>query len=161
MNVQRRVALASIAVLAMGLVAGLVWLWLAEPAQWVVRDNGIALTEGAAKGQFSVIVLFVGLGVVGSLLAGAGIGWTLQDLGWSITPLVIVLTTIAALIAWRIGVELGPADPATVGGAVGDKISAPLEVDALAAFLAWPIAGLLGVVLAVGLDRRPDVVEAG
>lgn len=159
MNVQRRVALASIAVLAMGLVAGLIWLWLAEPAQWVVRDNGIALTEGAAKGQFSVIVLFVGLGVVGSLLAGAGIGWTLQDLGWSITPLVIVLTTIAALIAWRIGVELGPVDPATVGGAVGDKISAPLEVDALAAFLAWPIAGLLGVVLAVGLDRRPDGVE--
>ncbi|WP_456698124.1 hypothetical protein [Aeromicrobium sp. P5_D10] len=159
MSVRRQVALASIGVLAMGLVAGLIWLWLAEPAQWVVRDNGIALTEGAAKGQFSVIVLFVGIGVLGSLLAGIGIGWTLQELGWPITPLVIVLTTLAAILAWRIGVELGPSDPATVGGAVGDKISAPLEVDALAPFLVWPIAGLAGVVLAICLDRRhlPEV----
>lgn len=153
---RRRLVLSTVGVLAMGLVAGLVWMWLADPGQWEVRGNGIVLTEAAAKGQFSVIVLFVEIGVVGSLLAGAVIGWTMQDLGWIITPLIVVLTIIASLIAWRVGVELGPPDPATVGGAVGDKIPSRLEVDAVSPFLVWPIAGLVGVILAIWLDRRDD-----
>lgn len=153
---RRRVLQAVIAFVAMGVLAGLAWLWLADPAQWQVRDNGIVLTEGAAKGQFSVIVTFVLIGVVGSLLAGGLTAWLLPTLGWVLTPLVVVLAVAASLIAWRVGVDLGPVGPQAGAGVVGDTISSQFKVDALAAFVVWPVAALLGAVTVLCLDRRDE-----
>lgn len=150
-------ALATVAFICLGVLAGLVWLWLAEPAQWQIRDNGIVLTEGAAKAQFSVLVTFVLIGAAASVVAGLAVGWLLDDLGWLVVPVVAALATLAALIAWRVGVELGPPPPASVtGGSIGDTISARLEVDSVAAFVMWPMAALLGVVVAACIDRRGD-----
>lgn len=154
---RRAVALTTVAFVCLGVVAGLVWLWLAEPAQWQIRDNGVVLTEGAAKAQFSVLVTFVLVGAAASVVAGFAAGWFLDDLGWLVTPLVAGLAIAAALIAWRVGVELGPPDPASVtGGSIGDTISARLEIDSVAPFLTWPMAALLGVVTAACIDRRSD-----
>lgn len=153
---RRSVLLTVVTFVAVGLVGGLLWLWLADPAQWQVRENGIVLTEGAAKGQFSVIVTFVLIGVVGSLLSGALAAWTMPTLGWLLTPFVVVLAVAASLITWRIGVDLGPAGPHAGEGAVGDLISSQFKVDALAAFVVWPVAALLGVVTVLCLDRRED-----
>ena len=54
-----RVVRWSLAMLLLGVVGGLVWVWLAEPAEWEVTARGIILTEEAAQGQFRVIVTFV------------------------------------------------------------------------------------------------------
>lgn len=140
--------------LVLGIAAGFVWLLLAQPAEWEVREGGIVLTEAASKGQFSVIVLFVLVGAVASLIGGVFAALTLSDLSWALIPFVVVVTAIAAVIAWRLGVALGPADPATATGvSVGDRIPAQLKVDGLAPFLVWPIAGLLGLIATVGLSR--------
>ena len=91
--------------LILGIGAGLVWLWLAKPAEWVVRTDGnIVLTEIAARDQFGVIVVFVIAGAVASLTWGWLTSYTLRDLGWWLTPLVVVTTVVASLIAWRVGV---------------------------------------------------------
>lgn len=157
MNSQRRVTLVAILFLLMGIVAGLVWMWLANPAQWEVRANDIVLTEGAAKAQFSVIVVFVVIGLVGSLLAGLASAWMLYDVGWIITPIVAVLALVASVVAWRVGVELGSPNPSTVADAsVGDTISAQLKVDAIGAFVVWPAAAVLGAIVGICLDRRYD-----
>lgn len=143
----RRLVLASLTALLVGVVAGLVWVWLANPAQWEVRDTGIVLTEAAARGQFSVIVVFVVIGAVVSTACGGLIGRVLPDVGWLVTPLVVVLTSVAAVVAWRVGVELGPPPPESVTGvSVGDRIPAELAVDGIAAFVVWPIFGLVGVI---------------
>lgn len=154
----RRVLLASILMLLLGIVAGLAWLWLADPAEWEVTARGIVLTESASQGQFSVLVTFVAVGALVSLAWGWGVGWRLQELGWVLTPLVVVMTVLAALVAWRIGVALGPPSPATVADpSLGDRIPAQLKVDGIVPFLVWPIFGLIGLVGATWATRRaPD-----
>jgi len=151
----RRIVTASLAMLLVGIAAGLLWIRLADPARWEVRDGGIVLTEAAARGQFSVVVVFVLIGLIASLIWGWVATWTLADLGWLLVPFVLVVTSVAAVVAWRVGVELGPPPPATVTGmSVGDRIPSQLAVDGLAAFLVWPIAGLVGVVGATWSGAR-------
>ena len=151
----RRVVVVSLAMLLLGIVSGLAWILLASPAQWEVREGGIVLTEAASRGQFSVIVVFVLIGIIVSLLWGWTATWLLADLGWLVIPLVVVLTSLAAVIAWRVGVELGPPPPGSVAGlSVGDRVPAQLVVDGLAPFVVWPVFGLVGVVGATWAGAR-------
>jgi hypothetical protein len=81
----------------------------------------------------------------------------LRDVGWIATPFIIVSTLIASVIAWRLGVLLGPPDPSSVKGvAVGGHIPARLAVDGLPPFLAWPIFGLAGFIGGMVLSSRLD-----
>jgi len=131
--------------LLLGIAAGFVWERFATPAEWEVRSTGVVMDEAASKGQFSVVVVFVLVGAVASLIWGAFAGWTLRNVGWIVTPIIVVLTLIASAIAWRVGVHLGPPEPTSIKGAsVGDHIPAELAVDGFAAFLVWPIFGLAG-----------------
>jgi hypothetical protein len=151
----RRVVVVSLGMLLLGIVSGLVWILLASPAQWEVREGGIVLTEAASRGQFSVIVVFVLIGIIVSLLWGWTATWLLADLGWLVVPLVVVMTSLAAVIAWRVGVELGPPPPGSVTGlAIGDRVPSQLVVDGLAPFLVWPVFGLIGAVGATWAGAR-------
>ncbi|KQX76114.1 hypothetical protein [Aeromicrobium sp. Root472D3] len=158
----RRLAIVLLGTLLTGLVGGLVWLWLAQPAEWEGRDGGLVLTEAAARGQFSVVVVFVLVGVIASVVSGWVTARLLPDLGWLAVPLVAVLSAVAAVVAWRVGVELGPPDPSTVAGvADGDRVPARLAVDNVAPFLVWPIFGLVGVIGATWSDGRRDARPGG
>jgi len=142
----QRTAISVVAMLLLGVGGGLVWLWLASPAEWDVGENGITMGESAARGQFGVVVAFVIVGAVTSFVWATVSTLFLRDLGWLFTPVVIVVSLAAAVIAWRIGVQLGPEDPATVtGAAVGDKLPSKLAVDGLTPFLVWPIFALTGL----------------
>jgi hypothetical protein len=159
----RRLVIVVLGTLLTGVVGGLVWLWLARPAEWEGRNGGLVLTEAAARGQFAVVVVFVLVGVVASVVSGWATVRLLPGIGWLAVPLVVVLSTLAAIVAWRVGVELGPPDPSTVAGvADGDRVPARLAVDDVAPFLVWPIFGLAGVIGATWSDGRRDVrAEAG
>ncbi|MCU1675982.1 MAG: hypothetical protein JWM93_740 [Frankiales bacterium] len=153
--VSRRLVVTAVLMPLLGVVGGLAWLWLAHPAQWEARESGIVLTEAAARGRFAVIVVFVAIGVIASFVWAWGATWALPDLGWLLIPLVLVLTAVAALIAWRVGVELGPPAPGSVAGvSIGDRLPDRLGVDGLAPFLVWPIFGLIGVIGATWMAPR-------
>jgi hypothetical protein len=156
----RRIGLALAVAGIGGVVGGVAWQWLAHPAQWEGRNGGLVLTEAAARGQFSVVAVFVLIGVIVSIACGWSIVRLVPELGWLAVPLVVVLTTLAALIAWRLGVVLGPPDPSTVSGVQdGDRVPAALEVDSVAPFLVWPVFGLIGVIVATWSDGRRGVSE--
>lgn len=141
------------AMLVLGVVAGLLWLWLASPAEFKVTDQGAILDEEASKGRFGVIVTFVLIGVVVAFLWGFFAGRVLHERGWTMVPVFALVAVAAALIAWKIGVALGPPDPSTVKGAkLGDSIPEQLTVDAIAPFLVWPIFAIAGQFLAVYLS---------
>ena len=136
--------------LVLGIAAGMAWLLLANPARWEVTDAGTILTEEGAKGRFAVIVSFVLIGIVASFLGGLIAGVRLRDRGWSLVPAFALTALVAGIIAWQVGVVLGPPDPATVTGtSVGDKIPQQLAVDSVTPFLVWPIFALVGLLLAV------------
>jgi hypothetical protein len=149
-----RVVLWSAGMLVLGAAGGLLWLWLAEPAEWEVTTAGIVLTEDAARGQFGVVVMFVGLGAALCLVWGWAAGRAMRDVGWTLVPVFAGVAGVAAVIAWQVGVALGPTHPRDVADpSLGDRLPAPLEIDSVAPFLVWPMFALLGLLLAAWLDR--------
>lgn len=157
MPLLRRLLLSAAAMLLLGVAAGFVWERLASPALWEVSERGLVMDEAASKGQFSVIVVFVATGAVASLVWGGFAAWALRDIGWIVTPFIIVVTLVASVIAWRLGVLLGPPDPSSVKGVpVGGHVPARLGVDGVSAFLVWPISGLTGFIGAMLLSNRLD-----
>jgi hypothetical protein len=154
------VVTAVVAMLLLGAVVGWLWDTLARPAQWQVTERGILLTEEASARQVGVELLFVVLGAGASLLVGLAVGHLLRRLGWVVVPLVVLGTGAASVVAWRVGLWLGPGDPAaSPDPQVGQRIPAELAVDSLASFVVWPIAGLVGVLLVTWLVGRPRRVS--
>ena len=136
----------SAVMLVLGVVGGLLWVWQADPAEWDVTKDGILLSEDAVRGQFSVVVTFMLVGAALSFLWAWAAGHAMRDLGWVRVPFFAVAAVVAGLIAWRIGVWLGPAGPEQASSPeVGDHLASQLKIDAVAPFLAWPIFALLGL----------------
>lgn len=144
--------------LAAGLVAGVAWLILADPARWEVTSEGTILTEAGAKGRFGVIVTFVVVSAGAAFVWGYVSGLPLRNRGWLMVPLFVGAALVAGVIAWQVGVQFGPPDPATVQGKVGDTIPQELAIDTFAPFMVWPIFALVGLFLAVysSSDGRPE-----
>lgn len=149
----------------LGVVSGVVWSQLAEPGRWEVREAGIVLTEDASRGQFSVIVVFTLIGAIAALLWAAAMTLMARHGGWLLVAAVLVGSTLAGVLAWQVGMLLGPPPPESVSGLMlGDRVPDELRVDGIAPFLVWPIAALVGVLLGTWGQNDPaedqDEIEA-
>lgn len=141
----------------LGVVAGLVWWQVAEPSLWVVRDAGISLTEDAARGQFQVVAAFMVVGAIAALVWSTVAFALVRRSGWPLVVAVMAGSVLAAVIAWQVGAAVGPPAPETVAGlTLGDTVPDELIVDALAPFLVWPAAAMVGVLLASWGTGRND-----
>ncbi|MGW0880827.1 AAA family ATPase [Streptomyces sp. NPDC002671] len=162
----REAAVITIAVALGGVLLGLLWWWLAPhiplvgdqvDKSWVVYLKD---TEGeqaiGVDGTFTLLGLAFGVvsAVVVFLLRRRG--------GVPLTVALGVGGLLASVLAWRLGVWLGPeSDVLAHAKAVGKGVtfSAPLKLNAKGALLAWPFAALL---LHLGLTalfgpRDPEV----
>ncbi|GLW47867.1 hypothetical protein Stsp02_35290 [Streptomyces sp. NBRC 14336] len=164
----REGAVVTVAVAVCGVLLGVLWWWLAPRVPLVgdVVDGGWAVyfkdTEGeqavGVDGTFTLLAL--GFGAVSAVVV-----FLLRRRGG--VPLVVGLTVggvLASLIAWRVGVWLGPSqDVIAHAKSVGKGVtfSAPLELSAKGALLVWSVAALvvhLGVTALFG-PRDPDPFE--
>jgi hypothetical protein len=163
--------LVGLGVMLAGVPTAVIW-WLLAPVPELVRFGSRAIlveSEGeaavAADGLFAVCTLTAGLVcavVVFARTRHARVG----------TLLGLALGGLAgALLAWRIGVWLGPASVADSISATpdGGRFEGPLALGAKGVLLAWPLASVIAFfALAAGLeppDRRPwsgaDQLEPG
>jgi hypothetical protein len=161
----REAAVVAVVVALGGLLLGVLWWWLAPSVplvgdvvdkSWVVYFKD---TEGeqavGVDGTFTLLALAFGL-----VSAVAVFLWRRRG-G---VPLVVALAVggfLGALLAWRVGVWLGPTQD-VIGHAKdvgkGVTFSAPLKLGAKGAWLAWPLAALvvhLGLTALFG-PRDPD-----
>ena len=170
-------------VVVLGLLAGVLWPQLVDPAMAERTADGVSTDEVQLGKLFAADGWFIVLGFVGSAILGALL--MLRRRGHEVVVLLLLLggTYLAARgIAEPIGVALGPPDPVAVlsKGEVGDKAPSRLctiqkddkgevikdddgkEVCGLSSradLLAWPLGGAVGslvVLLAVtrlGHDR--------
>ncbi|WP_326583471.1 DUF2567 domain-containing protein [Streptomyces sp. NBC_00487] len=129
-----------------GALLGVLWWWLAPHVPLVSDGSAVYFkdTEGeqaaGVDGTFTLLAL--GAGALSALVV-----FLLRRRGG--VPLVVALTVgglLGAVLAWRLGVWLGPeTDVAARAKEVGQGVtfSAPLKLGAKGALLAWPLAGLL------------------
>ncbi|MEU0963908.1 AAA family ATPase [Streptomyces sp. NPDC005917] len=146
----RQAAVIVLAVAVSGVLLGLLWLWLAPHIPLVGDHSGqkwvvyLKDTEGeqaaGVDGTFTLLAL-----AFGAVSAGAAFLWRRPG-G---VPLVVALGLgglLGSLLAWRVGVWLGPEqDVIAHAKALGKGVtfSAPLKLGAKGALLAWPLSALL------------------
>jgi hypothetical protein len=145
--------------LAGGLVLGVGWWLLAPLAQLEKRAAGIFTvarsdeTSIAADGWFAVAALVAG--IAAALLTAV----TLRDSRLGALLGLTVGGVAASLVAWRLGVLLGPPSVAesAAAAAVGDRFDGPLRLSAYGVLLVWPTVSVITFFAAVaGLDPRAE-----
>ncbi|MEU2419879.1 AAA family ATPase [Streptomyces sp. NPDC007851] len=146
----REAAIVAVALAVSGVLLGLLWQWLAPHVPLVGDQSakGWAIylkdTEGeqaaGVDGTFTLLAL-----AFGAVSAVAVFLWRRRG-G---VPLVVALGVgglLASLLAWRVGMWLGPEqDVIAHAKAVGKGVTfaAPLKLGAKGALLAWSLAALL------------------
>ena len=150
---------------ALGVVAGFAWIFVAQPAQWEYREQGLVFSESAAAEQFGIVVWFVFIGFVLCLIFGWVLAVRRAEDGWRLVPVVIAASLLAAVICSRVGYSFGPPDPRTVTGLQpGDRVPMRLELGAFSPMLVWTLGGLLGILGATYLraaePAQDDAVTA-
>ncbi|MFD1669515.1 MULTISPECIES: AAA family ATPase [Streptomyces] len=161
----RQAAVTAVAVALCGALLGVLWWWLAPRVPLVgdvVGDNWVVYfkdSEGeqavGVDGTFSLLAL--GFGAVSALVA-----FLVRRRGG--VPLVVALAVgglLGSLLAWRLGVWLGPSQDVVArarSAGQGVTFDAPLQLGAKGALLVWPFAALVVHLGLTGLfgPRDPD-----
>ncbi|MEU0215801.1 AAA family ATPase [Streptomyces sp. NPDC006265] len=166
----REAAVIAVAVALGGVLLGVLWWWLAPHVPLVgdvVEKNWVVYlkdSEGeqaiGVDGTFALLGL--GFGAVSALVV-----FLLRRRGG--VPLVVGLALgglLGSLLAWRVGVWLGPAEDVIAHAREvgrGVTFTAPLKLGAKGALLAWPLAALvlhLGLMALFGpRDPEPEFPE--
>ncbi|MFK4067948.1 DUF2567 domain-containing protein [Streptomyces sp. NPDC029674] len=141
----RQAAVITVAVAVGGVLLGLLWMWLAPRVPLISDGKMVYLkdTEGeqaiGVDGTFTLLSLGFGLvsGVVVFLVSKRG--------GIPLVAGLALGSLCGALLAWRVGIWLGPeTDVVAHAKSVGKGVvfDAPLELKAMGTLLAWPVAAL-------------------
>ncbi|MFC8720585.1 hypothetical protein [Kitasatospora sp. NPDC057198] len=147
----------------LGVVLGLLWLWLAPRVGYSVQDNHILYRdpEGeeliGAVGVFSLLGL--GLGLLTSL--GAFLWTRARGGGIGVAVGLAAGGLLGSIIAWKLGTHLGAtSDLRAHARAVGDggTFDGPLELSAKGALMVWPMTAMIVLLFlsATFGKREPD-----
>jgi hypothetical protein len=141
-----------------GVIAGLVWWWLAPRADFTITGNGpVAIgnpSEELLVADDAVLALILtGFGLV----AGAG-AWFLRRRRGVGTILALAVGGAAmAAVAWQLGEVLGAGPTQAQLTDVGRVVTTPLRLGSLAALALPPFAALLAYLVPVVTAHRDDL----
>ncbi|MFD4790442.1 AAA family ATPase [Streptomyces sp. NPDC058459] len=164
----RAAVVVAVAVAFSGVLLGLLWWWLAPHVPLVGEETDrswvVYLKDTEGEQAAGVDGTFALLGLAFGLISAALVFLLRRRAG---VPLVVGLGVgglLGSLLAWRLGVWLGPTSDviahAKAAGA-GVTFPAPLRLGAKGALLAWPLGALLvhlGLTALFG-PRDPDPYE--
>lgn len=141
-----------------GIVAGLLWWWLAPRAEFRITDAGpVAIGDPPEELLIAddavLALILLGLG----LLAGAGAWFLRRRRGVATVLGLAVGTSLMAVVAWRFGELLGPGPTKTQLADVGRVVTTPLNLRALAALALAPFGAMLAYLVPVVTIHRDDL----
>ncbi|KPI07197.1 hypothetical protein OK074_3895 [Actinobacteria bacterium OK074] len=166
----RDAGVVAVGMTVLGVLLGVLWWWLAPHVPLVgdVVDGSWAVYLKDSEGEQAVGVdgTFTLLALVFGAVCAVGVFLGRRRGG---VPLVVALTVggvLGSLVAWRVGVWLGPSSDVLAHAkdvGKGVTFSAPLKLGAKGALLAWSVGGVvvhLGLTALFG-PRDVEGVGAG
>ena len=154
-----QIGLVLLACVVAGAVVGVVWELLTPLPQFQVVGDRILLpgaedeTAVAADGWFAVSTAMAGV------VSAVAVFVRFREARLSVLAGLTLGSLLAAVVAWRVGVALGPDSvrAEAAGLSDGETFSGPLELSALGVLLTWPLTAVITYfALAAGLDaNRP------
>lgn len=144
---------------ALGAATGVLW-WLIVPLPTYQLDSQgrASVTERELTQFFASDAWFCLLGLV----VGVGLGVfgyrLLRDLGWPLVLVVVIGGTMAGLLCWLVGYQLGPGEftPRLAHADPGGAVPIALTIRAKAALLFWPLCAVTPVLLASSLGKDTE-----
>ncbi|MGP3921677.1 DUF2567 domain-containing protein [Streptomyces sp. 8N616] len=139
----RQGALVVVALAAAGVLLGLLWLWLAPRVPLVSDGKAVYFKNSEGEEAIGADGTFVLLAAGFGVLTAVVVFLLFRRGGVALVVATAVGGLLGSLVAWRLGVWLGPTqDVAAHARAVGEGkvFDAPLQLRAKGALLAWPIA---------------------
>ncbi|KUJ54596.1 hypothetical protein ACZ90_65600 [Streptomyces albus subsp. albus] len=155
--------LVSLAVGVLGVLMGLLWLWLAPRVELIADKQAIYIKNSEGENAIGADGLFVLLGLGMGVLTAVAVFLFRRRGGIALVLGLALGGILGSVLAWRLGVFFGPesdikAHARQVGpGVTFDK---PLELAAKGALLAWPAAAMAVHLALTGLfgprDHEPE-----
>lgn len=136
--------------LVLGLVGGVLWWLLTEPAVFTVGEEGtLGMGEVELADRFSATGWFTVLAAVLGALSGGALTWWRNRDPILTVGLLVLGSAVGTATMTGVGRLLGPPDPDVAAAAAqsGDLVPAALEVGAGVTYLVWTIAALAGALM--------------
>lgn len=151
-----RTAVLTLAVFAFGgVVGGWVWAMVTDPPAYEVTSElpEPLPADAIVTANFESDATFLLVAAVGGLLCAIICTAMFRSRGLVLLASVLAGSLLGSYLTQLIGAALGPAPlPAQAAGAsAGDVLTYPLEVNATAVLVVWPIAAVIGLMLTVSL----------
>jgi hypothetical protein len=152
----RDVVMVLVAYVVLGLVCGLLWWLLVDPATFTKVSDGGSMGELELGKRFNGDAWYAVIAAVAGLASGVLITWWRSRDLLLVTVLLLVGAGIAAAVMAVTGHLLGPGDPdaALAAAKAGGRVPVPLAVTAKASYLVWPIAALIGSLIVLWSPPR-------
>jgi uncharacterized membrane protein YeaQ/YmgE (transglycosylase-associated protein family) len=135
--------------LVVGLMCGVIWWLLVDPATFTKVGDGGSMGELELGNRFNGDGWYAVVAGVAGLVSGVVLTWwRSRDFLLTVVLLVAGSAVAAIVMAWT-GHWLGPGDPdaALKAAEVGEQVPVQLEVTATAGYLVWPITALIGALI--------------
>lgn len=142
--------------LALGVICGLVWWLLVEPAMFTKLKGGGSMDELELGKRFDGDAWYAVIAALTGLLSGTLISWWRSRDLLVTTALLLIGAGIAATVMTVTGHLLGPGDPdaALAAAKIGEQVGVQLQVTARATYLVWPISVLIGGLMVLWSPSR-------
>jgi hypothetical protein len=144
--------------LVLGVVGGLLWWLLVEPAEFTVTRRGPSMSELELSRRFAADGWYSVIAVVAGFLGGVGITWWRARDPVRTTLLLVPGAVLASLVMVYAGGLLGPDGSRAALDQVrnAESVSVELAVSGLPFYLMWPTAALAGALMVLWSSSPAD-----
>jgi hypothetical protein len=157
----RDAAVVTVAVALTGAVLGLLWLWLAPRVPLVFGGKAVFFQDSEGEQAVGADGTFILLALAMGTITAIGAFLFRRRGGIAVVLGLALGGFLGSLLAWRLGVWLGPGGDVVERAKEAGKgvvFDAPLKLRAWGALVAWPIASMLVMLGLTALfgPRDPD-----
>ncbi|MFF5671605.1 ABC transporter permease [Streptomyces hygroscopicus] len=154
-------SLVAIAVAVAGVLLGLLWLWLAPKVPLISDGSAVYLKNSEGEDAIGADGVFTLLGLAFGVVSAVVVFLLFRHGGIALVIGLAIGGVLASVIAWRLGVWLGPtSDVVAHAKSVGKGVTfdGPLKLGAKGALLAWSVAAMVVHLVLTGLfgPRDPE-----